>query len=126
MIIYIFLLLLVSLVLYKGNISVNGVFYPPVFLSLLVVLGFLIPYPILLSLKYENPFFIFWPYKFNNFEESLNLGLLAAFIGLISFIIGFYFWDRKKTIFIKKNNNNKYHKTFLYIFIFLIYTVCIG
>lgn len=124
MIEYIALVLITAFIMVKSNISRNGVFYPPFLLCLLITLGFIIPYPILLYLEYDNPFFLFWPYKFQNFIKALNLGLLSAILALIFFYLGFRIKQNSINLLTNKTPHNYHNQLFRFI-TSSIYIICV-
>lgn len=81
---------LISILIIKfSNIKNNGLFFPPVLFSILIILGFVIPVPFITYFGDLNPFFIFWPYEYNNFENSIVKAELAAILANVFFFIGF-------------------------------------
>lgn len=112
------------LIIKFSNIKNNGLFFPPVLFSILIILGFVIPIPFIIFFGDLNPFFIFWPHEYNDFENSIVKAEFAAILANVFFFIGFrsiYNYDTNSEILFLKNGfrSNPYISE-LYIFLILI------
>lgn len=121
----IFTFFLSFIIIFFSKIKKNGIFYPPIFFSFLVILGFVIPIPFIIELKELNPFYLFWNYTYTNFEKSIINAEIAAILSLVFFCIGFklsLIGIKKDTGKLKKNNfliDSNVFNLFFFIFLFI-------
>lgn len=113
------------IIIYISDYKNNGIFCPPIFFSFLIILGFVIPYPLVEFMGDLNPYYLFWPYAYNNYEDSMNKSLFIALLSLWLFFIGFRIAMRMKF------SNNAVIKTNDYTLsiknkTFLPFTILIG
>jgi oligosaccharide repeat unit polymerase len=129
--IYFILLIFVFLLVIKfSNLKINGFFYPPAFFSYLIFLGFILPYPIVISLEYNSPFFMVWGYTYVDFQQGIQNSLIAAILSLTFFFIGFKFAvapkERSK---IQKITFFKYYpilnKNYFFFFTLTLFFLCV-